>query len=295
MSYTKLFKSIVTSTIWTEDSDTCKVWVTMLAIANKHGEVEASVPGLAQISGVPLAAVEAAIAKFLAPDKYSRTPDDEGRRIEEIDGGWSLLNHAKYREMASREEEQSANAKRQARFREKKARNAKVTNSNGKVTDINGKVTRSNGAVTENLYIAEADTDTDPFIKETTSLLSDESDVSAPWQKFWEAYPQTGKKRSSRAKVQKAWASAKPPPDALATLEIWKADPEWIKESGQYVPAPHRWLRERRWQDYPAGTLQKAAQGAKAGEIRVAGRTGYIIDPKNVQIEELEDLDPPTF
>jgi len=104
MAYTKLFSSIVTSTIWTEDANTCKIWVTMLAISDKHGEVHASIPGLAQIAGMSLPDTEAAISKFLSPDKYSRTSDDEGRRIEKIDGGWILLNHAKYRAMASKDE-----------------------------------------------------------------------------------------------------------------------------------------------------------------------------------------------
>ena len=150
MSYTKLFSSIVTSTIWTEDATTCKVWVTMLAIADKHGEVHASIPGLAQIAGLPVDLTEQAIEKFLSPDKYSRTPDDEGRRIEKIEGGWLLLNHAKYRAMASKDEEKAASAKRQAAFKERKRRNAWVTASNGQVTV-------GNDSVTANKDIAEAE------------------------------------------------------------------------------------------------------------------------------------------
>ena len=150
MSYTKLFSSIVTSTIWTEDANTCKVWVTMLAIANKHGEIQASIPGLAQISGIPVDSVEGAVQKFLSPDRYSRTPDDEGRRIETIDGGWALLNHGKYREMASKDEQKEANAERQKRFRERQKRNATVTHSNG-----------TSQPVTETRDIAEAEADTE--------------------------------------------------------------------------------------------------------------------------------------
>lgn len=48
--------------------------------------------------------------KFLSPDKWSRTTDNEGRRIEPIDGGWRLLNHAKYR--AIRDEEAIKESKR---------------------------------------------------------------------------------------------------------------------------------------------------------------------------------------
>ena len=123
MSYTKLFNSIVTSTIWTEDDKTRIVWITILAIADKNGEVQASIPGLARLAAVSVDACETAINKFLSPDKYSRTSDDEGRRLEKIEGGWAILNHSKYRLMASKEDSKSAGAERQKRYLERKNRN----------------------------------------------------------------------------------------------------------------------------------------------------------------------------
>ena len=96
--FTKLFSSILASTIWQENNPTRIVWITMLAMADRDGEVAASIPGLARYANVSLEECEAALASFLAPDKYSRTTDFEGRRIEVIAGGWRLLNHAKYRE-----------------------------------------------------------------------------------------------------------------------------------------------------------------------------------------------------
>ena len=178
MSYTKLFSSIVTSTIWTEDATTCKVWVTMLAIADKHGEVHASIPGLAQIAGLPVTAVIQSVEKFLSPDRYSRTPDDEGRRIEKIDGGWMLLNHAKYRAMASKDEEKSASAKRQAAFKDRQRRNAKVTESNGEVTESNGEVTESNDRVTPNRDIAEAEAEAEAETKNKRMAKPSVSQIS---------------------------------------------------------------------------------------------------------------------
>ncbi len=137
-NYTKLFNSIVTSTIWTEDDKTRIVWITMLAIADQNGEVQASIPGLARLAAVSINDAEIAIAKFLGPDPYSRTPENDGRRIAKIDGGWELLNHAKYRRMASLAEAKEANAERQRRHRE---RNAPVTHSNASVTHRNATVT----------------------------------------------------------------------------------------------------------------------------------------------------------
>lgn len=110
MSFTKLFSSITESTIWTEDAHTRLVWITMLAMADARGRVWASIPGLANRARVPVQDAESAIQKFLSPDKYSRTPDREGRRIEIIDGGWRLINHAKHR--AVRDEEAIKESKR---------------------------------------------------------------------------------------------------------------------------------------------------------------------------------------
>lgn len=102
-SFTKLFSSITESTVWCEPHATRIVWITMLAMADRKGRVEASVPGLANRARVTLEECEHALARFMEPDRYSRTPDNDGRRIEKIDGGWVLLNYAKYREIRDHE------------------------------------------------------------------------------------------------------------------------------------------------------------------------------------------------
>jgi hypothetical protein len=100
-TYTKLFASITESTIWCEPSGTRLVWITLLAKCNRHGEVFGSVPGLARLANVSLEECESAIHTLLSPDKWSRTPDFEGRRITPIDGGWRILNHAKFDKLRS--------------------------------------------------------------------------------------------------------------------------------------------------------------------------------------------------
>ena len=95
--YTKLFSTIVTSTVWQEDSDTRVVWVTLLALADPYGKVDATVPGLANIAKVPIDKCRKALKIFSSPDPDSRSQEHAGRRIKKIDGGWQLLNYAKYR------------------------------------------------------------------------------------------------------------------------------------------------------------------------------------------------------
>lgn len=117
--YTKLFGSIVASTIWREPHQVRIVWITMLALANKAGIVEASIPGLADLARVTVPECEEALKALSSPDEYSRTKDHEGRRITEVDGGWAVLNHAKYRAKMGADErrEYLTEKKREARAR----------------------------------------------------------------------------------------------------------------------------------------------------------------------------------
>jgi hypothetical protein len=96
--YTKLFGSIVASTIWREDDKTRIVWITLLALSDKDGYVAGSIPGLADLARVSIAECEQALEKLQQADKYSRSPEHDGRRLEVVEGGWLILNRAKYRD-----------------------------------------------------------------------------------------------------------------------------------------------------------------------------------------------------
>lgn len=119
IGYTKLFSTIVTSTVWQEDSDTKVVWVTMLALADAEGRVDATIPGLANVARVSVPNTRRAIQRFLSPDPDSRTKDFSGRRIEEMPGGWRLLNHAKYRQKMNADERREYLRQKQAERRAK--------------------------------------------------------------------------------------------------------------------------------------------------------------------------------
>ena len=127
--YSKLFDSIITSSIWCEDSDILRIWIAMIATADADGIVEGSVPGFANLARVSIEKMEEAIVKFSAPDPYSRTPDFEGRRIERIHGGWRLLNYAAHRERGQGQEGSRAPYMRIYRRQQREAESARVTDS----------------------------------------------------------------------------------------------------------------------------------------------------------------------
>lgn len=121
--YVKLFGSILNSSIWMEDAATKVVWITMLVKADETGFVQGVESALARDAGVSREECRAALDILSSPDPDSQTPDHEGRRIESAQGGWMVLNYAKYREIRTRE--QVKEARRKARQREKaKAKDA---------------------------------------------------------------------------------------------------------------------------------------------------------------------------
>lgn len=115
-----MFESLLDSTVWQEAKETRLVWITMLLMKNRLHVVEASVPGLAKRAGVTIPECEEALARFLAPDPYSRTKDYDGRRIEVVEGGWKVLNGEAYKQRMGPEERRAYQAAWMREYRKRK-------------------------------------------------------------------------------------------------------------------------------------------------------------------------------
>ena len=109
--YTKLYRSIFDGSLYGQ-FEPLTTFMAMLALANQHGEVDASPERIAGSLGCKLEFVLRGIESLEAPDKRSRTPDEDGRRIVRLnneDGaprpfGWRIVNYGKYRAIRSEEE-----------------------------------------------------------------------------------------------------------------------------------------------------------------------------------------------
>jgi len=130
--YNKLFGKILDSSIWLEDPYTRIVWITLLAAMDEDGYAHFSaIANLALRAQVPLERAEKAVDKLMAPDPESGDPDNDGRRIERVPGGFIILNATKYRDMATRIVSRERTRERVARHRAKKK---DVTPCNDSVT-----------------------------------------------------------------------------------------------------------------------------------------------------------------
>ena len=95
------------------------VWITILAIKNRHGFVGVSIPGLARMANVTRDECEEALNKFENKDPDSKCQDHDGIRLRKVDGGWMVLGHERNQEKMRAVCVAIKNAARQKRFRER--------------------------------------------------------------------------------------------------------------------------------------------------------------------------------
>jgi RNA polymerase-interacting CarD/CdnL/TRCF family regulator len=127
--YNKLFTKILDSSIWTESATTRIVWLTFIAAMDETGFVPfASVKNVAHRAVVSAEEAEAAVTCLESPDIDSSDPENEGRRIERVTGGWIVLNAEKYRAIATREHQKELNRNRVANYRKRKSNGGVMPN-----------------------------------------------------------------------------------------------------------------------------------------------------------------------
>jgi hypothetical protein len=121
--YVKLWASILDSSIWEQPDHVRLVWISMLAMADRHGVVNASVGGVSHAARISRPKTADALRILSEPDEDSKDQSYDGRRIESRpSGGWLILNHGKYRESPLDTPEAIANRDRQAKHRAAQAK-----------------------------------------------------------------------------------------------------------------------------------------------------------------------------
>lgn len=133
--YTKLWASILDSSVWREPPGHRLVWIAMLLMKDRNGFVGASVDGLARRANVTEEETRAALESFLAPDPRSRNQDHEGRRIVAVPRGWHILNHEYFTQLQDKEAMRAYEAERKAEQRRRSRESQKVPDTVGQGGD----------------------------------------------------------------------------------------------------------------------------------------------------------------
>jgi hypothetical protein len=139
MSWSKLYSSIVHSSLWTEPDHIRILFITLVAIADREGYVFGSRNGLIRLANLdPDECAKAdPFQALMDPDKDSsdllRNPENEGRRIEAVAGGFRILNFPYYRGLRHEDDRRDTNREAQRRHRERvsqgQPQSAKVSHS----------------------------------------------------------------------------------------------------------------------------------------------------------------------
>lgn len=227
----------------------------MLAMSDRNGDIFASVPGLANRAGISIEEAEASILCFLSPDKYSRTKDYDGRRIAEIDGGWTLLNHGKYRALLSAEERKEYNRRKQQERRERLRKDPSVSMTCQTLSANVSKVSHTE---------AEAEADKEDIasfamrhqnkpIGKKSNESTNNSHIAEQAEIIWKNVNPKSRERSSKSKLEKALLAIRK--EELPTVEIlkkaiqaWNSSQKW---KDGYAEGCHIWVNDRQWENLP--------------------------------------------
>ena len=254
-SYTKLFSSITESTVWCEPAGTRLVWITLLAKCDMFGRFAGSIPGLARLANVSLEDTSRALETLLSPDPYSRTPDNEGRRLEVIDGGWRLLNHEKYRDMRDEERRRVQNLEAKRRQRERDAEGKQQDEGGDALVDGDEQGNVSNLADSQHVVSTPPAMSAQASASASTALDLQEhkhvqpSAARSRFDDFYAVYP----RHEAKPAAEKAWKRHnldKMADTIIADVEARTADTsQWKQVEKRFVPLPATYLNGRRWED----------------------------------------------
>jgi hypothetical protein len=76
------------------------------------------------------------------------------------------------------------------------------------------------------------------------------ADEPLGFTRFWKTYPNTQRKQS-KGKCQEVWKKVGAEGDAgviVAHVDRLKKSPDWVKNGGEFIPAPLVYLNQKRWQ-----------------------------------------------
>lgn len=235
--YGKLFASMFDGSLY-GNWQAIVTFQQMIILCDADGVVDITPQALAARTSIPLDIIKEGLKVLEAPDAYSRTPDQDGRRIELLDEhrpwGWKIVNYAKYRMLVSAETIKEQNRLRQQRKRE---RDATVT---GRDESVTGRDCNAGHASSRKITVSRSRSrSTTPKPPQAGALFGD----------FWSAYP----RKEAKGRAEKAFAKIQPDAEVVAKMiagiERAKGSDQWSKDGGKFIPHPATWLNDRGWED----------------------------------------------
>jgi len=267
MGFTKLDSGLLRSSIMAASLETFKVWITLLAACDENGIAEVSPIFLESICRIPIEKVEESLVILESPDKHSRSENDDGRRIERVDGGFRILNYPKYR---IKSYSKSKEAIRKREWRERKG-----------------------GGCPKNPPVKQDGLGHVPNVPDGSASASASASVKEKgFDQWWSLYPRKLAKQDAVKAYAAALKAGATHEDLLKALGGYCAELKKNKTEEQYVKYPATFLRADRWKDYldrPVTQEAGAHPPASARDKEIARKLGEYI--KQLWQEAKPELD----
>ncbi len=250
MGYSKLHSSLVNSSLWCERDDVRILFITMLALANRDGHIYGSRAGIFRQANITFSDdAKDPFEQLMDADPDSsdilRNPENEGRRIREIPGGFEIINYPYYRGLRNDDDRREQNRIAQEKFRIKhkkdKPASARISHGNP----------RSSHAEADAIS-KEQKADTK---KKSTPLPPFRGDIDAYFVEL--DLPITEATRFLDYYASNGWKVGKNPmKDWKAAARGWKT--RYIERGKSHAPQPCREQGKSMWGKLAAPLYEKA-------------------------------------
>ncbi len=221
------------------------VWGYVIAhLRHSDNSVELNPRIVATILGEPVEKIEEAIERLCSPDKHSRSPEHEGRRLVlEAPFLYHVVNAAKYNSL---KDEDARREYMRLYMKSKRSKQALTSVNTGK----------------EKLTHAEADANA--TVKTTTSTTVEQ---------IYGAYPKKVGKKQALFEIALLIKNGVDPGHLLKRTQVFAASP---KARTQFVLDPERFFKKQRYDDDERDWQRTDDAGSKCAAKQSPGRTAQL-------------------
>lgn len=251
--YVKVFSQIYDGTLCTKGPwEALVTFQQFLVLADPDGNVDMTAEAISRRTTIPLQIIELGIQILMKPDKKSRTPAEDGKRIiplsEGRDWGWKIVNFLHYRNLKSEGDRREYHRN----YWHKRKEKLNKLNSTQQSTVESTHSTQTQSTQYRQYTRDKRQETVNPIVDLTVDCPVDKSknlkvNGVSRFNEFWDSYPKNPRKVGKGA-CEKIWSSKKLDSKVLEIL----ADLEAKKKTRQFIdftPAPRTYLNQERWRD----------------------------------------------
>jgi hypothetical protein len=223
--YGKLFAQMYDGTLATKGPwESLVTFQQLIILADKRGVVDMTPEAISRRTTIPLEIVLKGLQNLQQPDPDSRTPTEDGRRIVRLsdsrEWGWQIVNYEHYRNLRSTDERREYHRQYYHEKRKTQQVSTLSTDSTGSTKAVSSKHKHKNIPPPSGAFL-----------------------------RFWGLWPSSSRK-GSRSECWERWRKTDldlQADEIISHVEAMKSSADWLKNGGEFIPAPLVYLNKRKW------------------------------------------------